>query len=654
MKRIFSGSIFFFLLVFLLSSALAAPTSTFLVYLCGSDIPEDACFDLYEMAAAETGDNINVVILAGGSQEWELEEIKGNSRTLLTLRDGEIDTLEDWGWKSMGSEESLLEFLEYGLSAYPADRTAVILWNHGMGSEGGVCFDDTTEDLDGLTLVELDSVLHTLNVKSGGFHIDIFGCDACMMASYEMASLLSRYSIDYFVASEELEPGYGWAYSDILEAVKKDPSMDNKSLCRLIVDTYMEVGAEETPDDYLTMSAIDLQAIAPLQESLESLGLVLQQELDQGNLAQVRRGRSRMYTLGSYIDSSWDMVDMGAMLDAFAQFDPEGAATARKHLRSAVIVSRQTDNLSPCSGLSVLIPQDTKDEFESALGDFDLSLYMPSWFGFVKSYAGQLQEGSYSFSSAVPQQASGSSFFSQLSDLFSSITGYSWNDEQEDYVLSDDTSTQIAFGDEDYAFTASLSSSDLQYLDYVEGMLMMDVSDEETSGYVEIGLTQDNLVDWDTGMIYSLFDGFWPTLDGQMIPLYDQFSTLRSRRSLVPAKVNGEYTYLVVEFAPDSSTGRVIGTNAGYDENGLPIRKTTRLSEGDRIIPIFTMYLDIDEEEDWFETELEGEEIIWSSDMVVTYEDVTDESDPLDMMFAFVLNDIFGDYTMTDVLYFEM
>ena len=30
-------------------------TTTLLVYMCGSDIQEDACEDLYEMAGAETG-----------------------------------------------------------------------------------------------------------------------------------------------------------------------------------------------------------------------------------------------------------------------------------------------------------------------------------------------------------------------------------------------------------------------------------------------------------------------------------------------------------------------------------------------------------------------------------------------------------------------
>ena len=67
------------------------------------------------------------------------------------------------------------------------------------------------------------------------------------------------------------------------------------------------------------------------------------------------------------------------------------------------------------------------------------------------------------------------------------------------------------------------------------------------------------------------------------MPLYDQLSNNYGRRSLIPVKLNGEYTYLVVEFTAGSTEGRILGANAGYDENGLPIRGTTRLKEGDII-----------------------------------------------------------------------
>ena len=204
--------------------ALAGETITLLVYMCGTDLQDAGCMDLVEMAEVEAGDAINVVVLAGGASEWDLEDLKGNTRNLAVIRDGYFEELEQWKQASMGSPESLKEFLEFGLTEYPADRTIVILWDHGAGSEGGVCFDETAND-DGLTIVEINDVLNSLKKSVPDYHINIFGCDACMMATYEMAAMLSHHSIDYYVASEELEPVEGWYYSGWLEMLKGGPSV---------------------------------------------------------------------------------------------------------------------------------------------------------------------------------------------------------------------------------------------------------------------------------------------------------------------------------------------------------------------------------------------------------------------------------------------
>ena len=635
--------------------ACAEADFTLLVYLCGSDLQSAACEDIYEMGVTENGDEVNIVLLAGGASEWDFDEIEGNTRSLVTIRDGDFESITDWGWASMGSEESLLEFLSYGLTAYPARRTAVILWDHGAGSEAGLCFDDTTEDQDGLTLVEIDRALGRLREQLGGFHLDLFGCDACMMATYEMAAMLSRYDIDYFVASEELEPGTGWNYTPWLEALDRDPALSTEALCGLIADSYMEAARSENPDDYLTLSAVNLKKMASLQTAMEGLGVTLRTELEGGRAAEIRRGRSRMYTFGSYVDGSWDMVDLGAMLDAYAPFDPQGAAAARAALSEAVLFSRQSGQLNPCSGLSVLIPQDTKDEFESYREGLDLSFCIPNWIGFVKAYAGQLTSGSYSFTQATPQNITGSGFLSQISSLAAEAPGgLSWNEAAETYEAPPQPAA-VAARETDFAFSATLTADDMRYLDYVEGMMMMDLSDEEVFGYVDLGLMQNNLIDWNRGEIYSLFDGTWPFLGDQLVPLYDQINNDYGRRSLIPVKLNGDYTYLVVEFPAEGGEGRILGANAGYDENGLPIRGTTRLREGDRIVPVYTMFLGSAEGDDELEeAEFEGDEILWHEGLTVSYEPLGDEGEPLEMMFCFVLNDVFGEYTMTEIIPFEV
>ena len=654
MKKII-GFVLLLVLLFALGSVQAeGKTTTLLVYMCGTDLQDAGCEDLVEIAEVEAGDAINVVVLAGGAKEWDLEDLKGNRRTLAVIRDGYFEKLEDWGKASMGSPDSLEEFLRYGLKEYPADRTIAVLWDHGAGSEGGVCFDETAND-DGLTIAEINSVLNKLDQSVPGYHINIFGCDACMMATYEMAAMLSHHNIGYYVASEELEPGTGWYYTAWLDMLKDDPDLSDTDLCGAIIESFMDEGLKNDPDDYLTMSAVDLSKMNALETRMEQFASVMSGQIDGGNISAIRRGRSRMYTFGSFADGSWDMVDLGSALDAYAQFDSETAANAKRSLSEAVILSNQTANLDTCSGLSILIPQDTTESFDEYKDGFDLSDVIPNWVDFVNGYVDQLQGGSYHISTSSACQITddmefSDSFVSSTSWLFG---GMLWDDEEECYT-EDYEAEEYSIGDEDEGFTAVLSQEDLAYLDYVEGMLLMDMSDDEMECYVDFGLMQNNLIDWESGTVISLYDGTWPVFGGQPVPLYDQTSNEHSRRSLIPVKLNGEYTYLVVVFPAGGTEGRIVGANAGYDENGLPIRTTTRLKPGDEIIPVYTMYYASDDEEELQETEFEGDKIIWQDGMTVTYEDLSDEEEEQEMLFCFIFNDIFGEDTMSDMISFVL
>ena len=654
MKKII-GFVWLLVLLFALGSVQAeGKTTTLLVYMCGTDLQDAGCEDLVEIAEVEAGDAINVVVLAGGAKEWDLEDLKGNRRTLAVIRDGYFEKLEDWGKASMGSPDSLEEFLRYGLTEYPADRTIAVLWDHGAGSEGGVCFDETAND-DGLTIAEINSVLNKLDKSVPGYHINIFGCDACMMATYEMAAMLSHHNIGYYVASEELEPGTGWYYTAWLDMLKDDPDLSDTDLCGAIIESFMDEGLNNDPDDYLTMSAVDLSRMGALESRMEQFASVMSGQIDSGNISAIRRGRSRMYTFGSFADGSWDMVDLGSALDAYAQFDSETAANAKRSLSETVILSKQTANLDTCSGLSILIPQDTTESFDEYKDGFDLSDVIPNWVDFVNGYVDQLQGGSYHISTSSACQITddmefSDSFVSSTSWLFG---GMLWDDEEECYT-EDYEAEEYSIGDDDEGFTAVLSQEDLAYLDYVEGMLLMDMSDDEKECYVDFGLMQNNLIDWESGTVISLYDGTWPVFGGQPVPLYDQTSNEHSRRSLIPVKLNGEYTYLVVVFPAGGTEGRIVGANAGYDENGLPIRTTTRLKPGDEIIPVYTMYYASEDEEELQEAEFEGDKIIWQDGMTVTYEDLSDEEEEHEMLFCFIFNDIFGEDTMSDMISFVL
>ena len=628
--------------------ALAEAATTVLVYMCGSDLQDAACVDLYEMAEAETGANTNVVVLAGGAEAWDDEDLEGGTRNLVVISEGGFESVDDVGQASMGSPESLLEFMEYGLTEYPAERTVFVLWNHGGGAEGGICFDETEND-DGLTLSEIAEALDALDASVPGWHIDVFGCDACMMASYELAALLADHSIGYYVGSEELEPGVGWFYTPWLEALDRDPGISDEALCQAIVDSYIEDSQTYAPDDPCCLSAVDLARFEPLRSSMEGFAASLNAALDGGQLASLRRGRSRLYTFGSFCDGSWDMVDMGAAVDAFASVDPDAAADVRGKLSDCVVCNRQSDSLAACSGLALLIPQDTPEDYSAFRPGMDVSGCVPNWLAFLDNYVDRLNGTDYIFSDLTPVQAS-------AGDTVCGADGGQWDPAWLE--TEEDIGETYTISEGEYGFTIQLSEQDLENLDYVEGMMLWDLSDDEADCFVDLGLSRENLIDWKTGVVTSLFDGSWPMFGDQLVPLYDQTRTESCRRSLIPVKLNGEYTYLVAVFRAGSDEGRVIGANAGYDDNGLPIRETTKLNEGDVIVPVYTAYIgEPGSDEDYEEDEFEGDEIIWHDGMTVSYVsfgDDWDDDEPLVMQFCFVINDIFGDYSMSDFVAFEM
>ena len=107
-------------------------------------------------------------------------------------------------------------------------------------------------------------------------------------------------------------------------------------------------------------------------------------------------------------------------------------------------------------------------------------------------------------------------------------------------------------------------------------------------------------------------------------------------------------------FPAGSTEGRIIGANAGYDDNGLPIRAVTKLKPGDTIVPVYTMYYGDEADDDLEETEFEGDPITWQDGMTVTYEDLSDEDEPMALLFCFVFNDIFGEDTMSEIVAFEI
>ncbi len=250
------------------SPAPTKATWTVLVYLCSDNNLQPFDYqDVKEMEEIGSTEDVNIVI------QWDRKNTDSYAdwdgcRRYYVKKDEEgsneiqSELVEEMGNVNMGDPDTLIEFVEWGMENYPADKYAVILWNHGDGWRDrspvsvvkGICQDDTSGDY--LSLPEVHEAFDTI-YKDKGKKIDLIGMDACLMGMLEVAYSVKDYG-KYIVFSEASEPGSGWAYDGFLRDLADTPSMDGSQLGRSIVESY---GEEYSSVSNVTLSCVDLSKI---------------------------------------------------------------------------------------------------------------------------------------------------------------------------------------------------------------------------------------------------------------------------------------------------------------------------------------------------------------------------------------------------------
>lgn len=635
------GNLLLFLLILVLifglvpMSAMAEemPAYTIMVYMCGTDLESEegsATDDILEMLSAGlTPDGpVQVVIETGGTKEWYLEEVDADKNERWLVRGDTLVLADEQDRQNMGDAGTLQSFLEFGIMNFPAQQYALILWDHGGGATSGVCFDEYTDDY--LTMSEIHEALERANAAVGGFPLRFVGFDACLMATIEMANHLKDYA-SYMIASEELEPGSGWDYATWLWYLEQDPFMDTETLGSIIVDSFVETNLENDPYDYVTLSMLDLSKIDAVTSELENIGAGLSEALESGELRAISRKRQNMRSFGDFTeDNTSDMVDLYHFAQVFADLSGVDIGAFESALDEAVVYSRYSDNLDHVGGISILLPLETRESFQEYSDAYDEEEMYPCYTDFITGYTEMMNGGNYVFTQSAPEQ----------------IT----MDQQEQ-----DDSLNIPEGyDEDgvFAYSMTLSAEDMENLAYVEGNLMLDVSEEDFESYIDLGYLQDAQIDWDNGVVYSMFDGSWPILEGQFVCITDQSVTEKVRRSLIDVTVNGEEKYLLVIFDEAHPQGEVIGYTQGYNEAGLPVRGYEKLKAGDIIVPMYDMLYWDEQDNEQYES-FEGEPItVTEEPLAFGYEDLA--GGDLEYVYSFCLNDIFGDYQFSDFIRFTL
>ena len=381
------------------AEAAEAADSTIMVYMNGSDLEGDygaATADLWEMMDAlkvmeqeGKSPSLHVVVEAGGSTRWELDEMDGVPYARFPLTGDGISSMESMEIRNMGDADTLTDFINYGVRSYPANHYGLILWNHGGGPVGGYG-SDSHFDGDGLSLEEIREALgHSVMADSA---FDFVAFDACLMGSAETAGCLDGYA-DYVIASPELEPQHGYDYRWMTALGDSlPPDMEwGEAVGRSMVEAYGACYASGTAP--VAMSLLDMKEYPAFHEVFHQYVDGIPEKLREELYGELGRDRMKMLAFGSrQAGGSPELVDVLEFLNACQRVYPDENAFQTLKDRMRRLVAEQWAKGYPVnpSGLTIYLPSGSNPYLSEELETYDTTGFCSAYRRLTDGYAAYL------------------------------------------------------------------------------------------------------------------------------------------------------------------------------------------------------------------------------------------------------------------------
>jgi hypothetical protein len=317
----------------------------------------------------------------------------------------DLDCVAELPEINTGDPQALIDFVSWAIEEYPAERNALVLWNHGSGwkdediykaadrrgigeritrgqmrslssgkpsrvlfnttveqmvveaSERAILFDDSAADF--LDNIELKKVLQQVKYKLGR-PVDLVGFDACLMnmleVDYQIQDLCG-----FVVGSQDIEPGDGWPYDAILAHLAADQNMTAETLGRVIVDEYVDFYKDSFTSLPITLSTVCLERLMSTAEVVSELGGILKDRMSE------REGMGIIFRALRYAQSftDRDYVDLANFCQHLALDDAGGeigaaalqvADSLRGEESPIVAEGHHGPEVRDATGLSIYLP----------------------------------------------------------------------------------------------------------------------------------------------------------------------------------------------------------------------------------------------------------------------------------------------------------
>ena len=239
---------------------------------------------------------VNIIIQTGGAKTWSSQYDISNTKLgrYHVESDGTIKRDLQLSQGNMGDQNTLENFIEYGIKNYPADKMGLILWNHG-GAMAGVCYDENYNN-DCLMNSEISGAMKAAFASTGRKEkFEWIGYDACLMAVQDIADFNSNY-FNYMVCSQESEAGDGYDYDNWVDNLYDNVNISTVELLTEIADTFIDDnGGVNSKNNDQTQSVISLPKMKLYREAWEDLAY---------GLASIVNSSSKWSTLKTLINKS--------------------------------------------------------------------------------------------------------------------------------------------------------------------------------------------------------------------------------------------------------------------------------------------------------------------------------------------------------------
>ncbi len=373
-------------------------TWTVMLYQDADDkiLEQDIFIDFNEAEKVGSSDRVNIVAqmdryIGGfrGDGDWS------DTRRFYLQQDNDLDNInspyESIGEVDMSNPQVLVDFVTWAIENYPADKYVLIMSDHGMGWPGGWTDPEPRNNPrvnvplaraigDAMYLHEIDAALQTIRDRTGVDALELVGMDACLMGHMEVFTALAPHA-RYAVASQEVEPAVGWAYTSFLGNLVNNPDVTGRELSQWIIDSYIVEDQRVTDanaraqfigrpgisagqlaaqlEQGVTLSAVDLSQMPAAIEGLNRFSLQLQ-GMDQRAVAKARNySQSFTSIFGQNVPASYiDLAHFAALL-VRETGDPNLRAVVEEMFgtfQNMVVAEKSGAKKPAATGLSIYFP----------------------------------------------------------------------------------------------------------------------------------------------------------------------------------------------------------------------------------------------------------------------------------------------------------